>query len=81
MGCDVPDLIEVASEYEERHRADGLRVHEERRRREQAAQRAATTGPARRVCVDCGDRIPPRRLLAQPLTTRCTPCQARQEAC
>ena len=76
----MPDLIEVASEYEERHRAAALQAHEERRQREQAAQRAAGAGPARRVCVDCGDRIAPRRLVAQPFTTRCTSCQAIQEA-
>lgn len=74
----MPDLIDRASEYEEHHRAAALQAHEERRRREQAAQLAP--GPARRVCVDCGDVIPALRLAALPLTTRCTSCQARQEA-
>lgn len=77
--CDVPDIIDRACDYEERHRLAGLRVHEERRQREQAQQQALAGGPARRDCTDCGDRIPPRRLRAQPLATRCTPCQARQE--
>ena len=76
----MPDLIDRASEYEEHHRAAALQAHEERRRREQA-QTQALTGLARRVCVDCGDVIPALRLAALPLTTRCTSCQARQEAC
>ena len=75
----MTDIIDRAGEYEALHRAAGLQVHEERRRREQAALQAAAPGPARRVCVDCGERIPPRRLAARPLATRCTPCQARQE--
>ena len=30
-------------------------------------------------CTDCGVDINPRRLLAQPTATRCTPCQAEAE--
>ena len=72
----MPDIIDRASEQEERHRAQSLLDYEARRQRE----RAAAAPPARRrACADCGDQIPPRRLRAQPGTTRCTPCQARQE--
>jgi DnaK suppressor protein len=31
------------------------------------------------TCVDCGQDIPPARLLAQPFAIRCIPCQARRE--
>ena len=72
----MPDIIDRASEQEERHRAQSLLEYEARRQRE----RAAAAPPARRrACADCGDPIPPRRLRAEPGTTRCTPCQARQE--
>jgi phage/conjugal plasmid C-4 type zinc finger TraR family protein len=75
----VTDIIDRAAEYEALHRAAGLQVHEERRRREQALQQAIHTGPTRDTCVECGDVIPIMRLQILPLATRCTPCQARQE--
>jgi DnaK suppressor protein len=31
------------------------------------------------TCVDCGQDIPPARLLAQPFAIRCIPCQERRE--
>ena len=72
----MPDIIDRASEQEERHRAQSLLEHAARRQRERAAA-APSTRP--RACADCGDPIPPRRLRAEPRTTRCTTCQARQE--
>ena len=70
----MPDIIDRASEQEERHRAQSLLDYQARRQRE----RAAAAPPARRrACADCDDPIP--RLRAEPGTTRCTPCQARQE--
>lgn len=54
----------------------------------QAAQELAEVLMARRrmhegrygECVDCGEAIAPRRLLALPATRYCTGCQARAEA-
>lgn len=74
----MPDIIDRASEQEERHRAWSLLEHAARRQRECAE---AAPPARRRACADCGDPIPPRRLRALPQTTRCTPCQARQERC
>ena len=31
------------------------------------------------TCLDCGDKIPVKRLMAQPTTTLCVECQAEKE--
>lgn len=37
------------------------------------------TVAGRQYCIDCGDKIPSRRLAHVPYATRCVPCQERQE--
>lgn len=68
----MPDVIDVAQEYEERHR--------------QASLQAVLVEKSRRVgishardCESCGDPIPRERLSVQPDATHCVPClQQRQ---
>lgn len=73
----MPDLIDTASEMEERHRAAALHAQQERARARQAAD--APDPARRRNCCDCGGAIPRARLVAQPYALRCTPCQTIEE--
>lgn len=71
----MPDLIDTASELEERHRAAALHAQQARARQADGAPAPAR----RRDCCDCGAPIPRARLAARPLTLRCVVCQAAQE--
>lgn len=69
----MADLIDRASDAEERHRVAAL-----------AAQRARAAAlparPPRADCADCGQPIHPLRLIAVPHACRCAPCQTLTEA-
>ena len=69
----MPDLIDHASDAEERHRAAALAA-------QRARAAAPPAGPGRADCADCGQPIHPLRLIAVPHARRCAPCQAIAEA-
>jgi DnaK suppressor protein len=65
----MSDVIDLAQDYEERHREAALAAH-------RAAHHApaATSAPVARDCRSCGDPIPAERLAAQPDAQECVPC-------
>lgn len=44
-----------------------------------AMRKRSRPATGREYCIDCGDKIPSRRLAHVPHATRCVPCQERQE--
>ncbi len=70
----MTDLADRAIDTEERHRAAALAAQQDRRQRQQRSA-MLTRAAARTHCADCGDPIPPLRLVAVPHATRCAHCQ------
>lgn len=66
------DIIDHASDLEERHRAAALAAH-------RAARAPAPGTAADGLCADCGDPIPAARLARVPGARRCVECQQREE--
>lgn len=69
----MPDLIDHASDAEERHRAAALAA-------QRARAAALPSSPGRVDCANCGRPIHPLLLSAVPDARRCAPCQAIAEA-
>lgn len=68
----MSDPVDRANELAEEQRIGALERH---RNRHQAMPRANTG----RVCVDCGQRIPAKRLAAHPHASRCIDDARRYE--
>lgn len=69
----MSDIIDRASELEERHRDAALAAHwAARRAQEMARSRTAMPG---RSCASCGDPIDPRRMVIIPDAVRCVTCE------
>lgn len=65
----MTDVIDLAQDYEERHREAALAAH-------RAAHHAtvAPSAPLERDCSSCGEPIPAERLAVQPDAQECVPC-------
>ena len=68
------DTVDVATELAERHRLYHLA-----RSRGQSAGPGARLVSGERLCEDCGEPIPQRRLRAVPGARRCRECQELAE--
>jgi len=74
------DAADHAKAYQDAHIAAALAAQHDRwLRQQQAARQRAFARAMARDCADCGDSIPALRLIAVPLATRCTACQAIAE--
>lgn len=69
----MSDFADLGSEQEERERAAVIQRHINRK------VDAPTPNAQGRVCVDCGERIPSKRLAAHPNATRCIEHALRHE--
>ncbi len=69
----MSDPTDQASDLEEQQRSAAIQRHINRHR-DQPVPNAQG-----RVCVDCGERIPAKRLLAHPNALRCIEHARRQE--
>lgn len=67
--------FDLAQEIEQRQRDEALKAHAEKPR----------GGPhkyddeGRRICFDCKERLPQKRLRANPHASRCVECQETKE--
>ena len=75
----MPDLGDLAQEQMEREQRLA-RMEEQRRRALAAAEQPEHDARGRRICLDCGEPIPARRLRVVPDAVRCVECQAELEA-
>ena len=66
----MADDADIAEEFEARHRAAALKAHRARMKKN-----APIEVDGKRLCVDCGDEIPPGRVEANPDVIRCIECQ------
>jgi DnaK suppressor protein len=64
-------------EQQERARLSATRLAERARRLREALARASEGEYG--LCSECGEAIPPRRLLAVPDATTCVACQSKLE--
>lgn len=80
VGSASGDFLDVAQglEHQELARLVSSRLTDRARRLRVALQRVSEEGYGR--CSECGEPIPPKRLVAVPDATTCVPCQARLES-
>lgn len=79
LGPDAGDAVDVG---DERFRAGMAHVDMQRDQEELMAieaSRGRIADGSYGVCVDCGKPIPMERLKAQPIASRCVPCQSLHE--
>lgn len=78
----MPDLIDAVGEQEaralERFEAEQAVQRERELRVAESMRGYDPTLPL--YCDDCGEQIPPERLVVYPLANRCMPCSAKKEA-
>jgi DnaK suppressor protein len=69
------DIFDRAQEQDEFFRQKALDKHFAGRN----SARSENTPYEDRDCLDCGETIPAKRLEANPIATRCVPCQTKYE--
>ncbi len=70
----MSDIADHAGELEERQRADALRAQSA-----VLVELPRHDHEGKRVCLDCEERLPAKRLKASPNAVRCVECQDLHE--
>jgi hypothetical protein len=84
------DDVDLANEFAELHLQHALQAHFGSGKHLESAVKQYPGGaasidsgggasPGPRMCIGCGEEIPPARIAANPTAARCVDCQAKKE--